>query len=158
MFKLHSAKSPKPRIDDDCAGPLKVLDVAGNHCQSVNKGCRRNQSVDFIAAIGDVKMGASHRVATTSSTAMMRPANSGRTWLSSQVRNRAPCRASRRCTPRIPRSNSRMVIGERKKEAASSRLTQATTLASALPSASENMVISGFTTGFCYGTSSFTSG
>ncbi len=60
-FKLRTAKSSQPRVSDDRAGPFEVLDVAGDHCQPVNKRGRGNQSINFIAPIENVQMGAARR-------------------------------------------------------------------------------------------------
>jgi hypothetical protein len=46
---------------DDRAGPVEVLDVAGDHCEPMHESGRRNQSIDFIAPIGNVQMGAARR-------------------------------------------------------------------------------------------------
>lgn len=59
--KVPDKKSSQPRIDDDRAGPLEVFDVAGNHCEPMNEGCRRNQSIGFVAPVGNMQMGAARR-------------------------------------------------------------------------------------------------
>src|SRR6185312_7068151 len=64
------------------------------------------------SALGSGTCRWAQRLATTVSTGRIRSANSGRTWLSSQMRKALPCFESLRSTSRTPNSNSSTVIAE----------------------------------------------
>lgn len=55
--KVHAQNLTQPGIEDDRACPLKVLDVAGDQRQSMNESRRCNQSINFVAPVGNGQMG-----------------------------------------------------------------------------------------------------
>lgn len=57
-LQAHYLKSSQPGVNDDSTGPLEVFHLPSDHREPVNERSCRNQSIDFIAPIGDVQMGA----------------------------------------------------------------------------------------------------